>query len=258
MSSKKDNQQINIKLFGNKCAACYEDRMMQYNFNTVPFERHLNEALKLIPNNSKVVDIGCGTGELIRKIAKNKKGIFLGVDLSAPMIKIAKSKSMGIANLNFDIMNALNLELETNSFDFALMRGSLHHLPQPVKAIEEAFRILKNKGQLHILDVLSYEDSAIDKFFNITNTMRQPANYRFYSKSKLHEFCKKAGFNRVKILEHVITMELDKWLKTYNRYETVKNLFLNSSMKIKQAFNLREENDIYLIDFISFYLIASK
>lgn len=258
MSSKKGNQQINIQLFDNNRAALYEDRKLEYNFNTVPFKWHLNNALRLIPDDSKLIDIGCGTGELIRNIAKNKKGNFLGVDLSESMINTAKSKSSQINDINFDVMSSLHLKLEDNTFDFALMRGALHHFPDPQKAIDEAFRILKNSGQMHILDILSYEDSETDEFFNKTNAIRQPANFRFYSKSKLNELCKNAGFTNIKIIENVISMELDKWLNTYQETEKVKNLFLNSSEKIENAFNLREENEILLVDFVSFYLIALK
>jgi len=258
MSSKKDNKQINIQLFDNKRASSYEDRKLEYNFNTVPFEWHLANSLKFISNNSKVIDIGCGTGELIRNIAKNKTGKFIGVDLSESMIDIAKSNTPNIQNIQFDAMSSLDLKIENNEFDFALMRGALHHFSNPQKAIGEAFRILKKNGQLHILDILSYEDSEIDIFFNKTNVLRQPANFQFYPKSKLVEFCKNAGFNQIELFEHIITMDLDKWLNTYNETEKVRNLFLNSSEKIKKAFNLREENRIFLIDFVSFYLVAKK
>ena len=98
--------------------------------------------MKLITNNSKVIDIGCETGELIRNIAENKTGKFLSIDLSASMINIAKSKSSKIHNINFQVMSSLNLKLNNNTLDFALMRGAFHHFPNPQKAIKEAFRIL--------------------------------------------------------------------------------------------------------------------
>lgn len=258
MNFKKSNEQTNIKLFDNKRANNYENRKMEYNFNTVPFEWHISIALKLIKNDLKIVDIGCGTGELIRALALEKKNEFMGVDLSKSMIKVAKNNSKSFENLSFDTMSATDLKIEDKTFDIALTRGALHHFPNPLKAIQEIYRTLKDEGELHILDILSYEDSEVDELFNKTNVLRQPANFKFYSKSKLDEFCNEAGFKKNKIYKHKITIELDKWLKTYNEYEKVKNLFLNSSNNIKSAFNIREERGVFLIDFISFYLIASK
>jgi len=258
MAQELGSIETNKKLFSDKRAKRYENRKLEYNFNTVPFEWHFLKALSSINDGLEVIDIGCGTGELIRKIAQQKQGQFLGVDLSQSMIKSAKDKSKDISNLSFDVMSSLDLKIKDKSFDVAIMRGSLHHFPDPLKSIKEAFRILKDKGELHILDILSYEEKEIDKIFNKTNVLRQPANHKFYAKSKLNKFCKNAGFKEIKIFEHKITMELEKWLKTYQNYDEVKSFFLNSSEKIKKAFNLRSDNAKYLLDFKSFYLIAKK
>jgi ubiquinone/menaquinone biosynthesis C-methylase UbiE len=258
MIKEMESVETNKKLFSEKRAEKYEDRKLEYNFNTVPFKWHLTKAFSSIKDGLEILDIGCGTGELLRKIAQQKKGKFLGVDLSPSMIERAKDKAKDIENLSFDVMSSLHLRIKDKSFDIAIMRGALHHFPDPLKSINEAFRILKEKGELHILDILSYEEKEIDEFFNKASVLWQPANFRFYAKSKLNEFCKKAGFKKPRIFEHKITMELEKWLKTYQNYDKVKSLFLNCSKNIKKAFNLRLENGEYLIDFNSFYLIAKK
>ena len=53
---------------------------------------------KIIPTNKIVLEIGCGTGDLLAYL-KPKKGY--GYDISGEMIKIAKSKYGSKKNLRF-------------------------------------------------------------------------------------------------------------------------------------------------------------
>lgn len=151
-----DNININKSLFDNARAITYEDRAVEYNFNTVPFEWHLEKAKQLIPEGVKVIDIGCGTGELIRNLSKHVNSHFLGVDLSGHMIAQAKKEAKETKNITFDVMSALDLKIADEAYDIAIMRGALHHFHNPERSLSEAFRVLKENGQLHILDILSY------------------------------------------------------------------------------------------------------
>ena len=63
------------------------------------------EIRKIIPGNSTVIDIGCGTGRLLESILKNKKDIkYTGIDISEKLIdearKNLKNNSLKIALIN--------------------------------------------------------------------------------------------------------------------------------------------------------------
>ena len=67
-----------------------------------------------IPEKSRVIEIGCGTGELLNAV-KPEYGV--GIDFSANMIEIAKKN---FPNLVFDVQDAENLEIKER-FDYIIL-----------------------------------------------------------------------------------------------------------------------------------------
>ena len=61
-------------------------------------------------------------------------------DMHTNLLELAYKK--GIID-NFSKQNAEKLEFETNSFDYVLIKETLHHLPRPWLAIYEAYRVCK-------------------------------------------------------------------------------------------------------------------
>ena len=105
----------------------------------------IEEYKKLVPKQSykKTLDLGCGTVEFYELITKNLKSTYTGVDLSPDMLKVGKSKYQKIKLYEAD---AENLPFKNNSFDLVVGRGIIHHLPDPKKGCQEAFRVLKKGG----------------------------------------------------------------------------------------------------------------
>jgi len=99
-----------IRVDFSKIATKYED------YSSV--QRSAGELLlKLleIGNNDDVLDLGCGVGNLTRKIRKMTKGKVVGIDLSKEMIReaIEKSRNLDIA---FEVKSAEELDYK-NRFD---------------------------------------------------------------------------------------------------------------------------------------------
>jgi SAM-dependent methyltransferase len=84
-----------------------------------------------IPDNSSVVDIGCGTGALVFQLA-GKCGKVVGIDLSTKMLKFAEKQKdeAGHSNVEFFHGDAASL-LETldEKFDYATIAVALHEMP---------------------------------------------------------------------------------------------------------------------------------
>jgi len=85
-----------------------------------------------IPKKSNVIDIGCGTGEILNHV-EPARGV--GIDISDAMIKIAKEKFSHLRFINSDIDN-LSLD---RKFDYVIMADIIDHLPD----IWETFVSLK-------------------------------------------------------------------------------------------------------------------
>jgi len=94
----------------------------------------------------KILEIGCGTGNLTRRMEDviSEKGFIVGLDLSRKMIGVAKQK-MKFAN--FVTALGEKLPFVDSSFDLVVGIAILHHLPELGAFFEEISRVLKRKGK---------------------------------------------------------------------------------------------------------------
>jgi len=93
------------------------------------------------------LDVGTGTGLVAHLIGPRvSPGSVIGIDLSAHMLALAKSKQS--KNVQFVGMAAERLVFRPATFDLVTMGEALAYLADPVAALEEAHRVLKPKGRI--------------------------------------------------------------------------------------------------------------
>lgn len=92
----------------------------------------VQRALRAIPQTSSVLDLGCGTGELARGLARHgHRGTYLGIDASRSMLDLASERvrfpwaSFLLADLTRDEW----AEQTTGPFDRIFLLAALHHIP---------------------------------------------------------------------------------------------------------------------------------
>lgn len=96
----------------------------------------------------KLLDVGCGTGYLFELLLAQREAKYHGLDLSPEMLKMAEAKLGSRVTL---VEGAADrLPYADHSFDVVTCIQSFHHYPDPDKAMQEAFRVLKSGG-LYIL-----------------------------------------------------------------------------------------------------------
>ncbi len=118
-----------------------------------PFLRPVHRAMldALVRRQCRsVVDLCCGTG-LLAGMADHAGLTPTGVDISAPMLEIAKRKYPDLA---FGLGDATDVPFEDNAFDSATISFALHEKPvQVARAIlTEATRIVRPGGVVVIAD----------------------------------------------------------------------------------------------------------
>jgi SAM-dependent methyltransferase len=100
----------------------------------------------------RVLDVGCGTGWLVRKIAPLvPAGLTAGIDISDGMARRAESLSAPLPNVVFSRGEAEAIPWESSFFQKALSVESAYYWPDPAKALGEIFRVLSPGGSAWIL-----------------------------------------------------------------------------------------------------------
>jgi len=109
--------------------------------------RYRQKILELcdVPNGGRVLDVGCGNGNLINAISQKRNIEAYGIDISPKMIEECRSHYNGI---QFMVATGENLDFSNKFFDAVTICCVLHHLHDPKNFFEEARRVLKPGGIL--------------------------------------------------------------------------------------------------------------
>lgn len=140
-----------------------------------------------------LADIGCGTGEMLKRIREQygEGKLLLGVDISPKSIEVAETALRDKAKLVVGDVD--DLPLEDRSVDVALNMHSFHHYPHPARSLKEMRRVLKYGGYLLMVE----NDYPLFKRLkgNIRHivTMHIQGDVKMYSVKELVRMIQKAG-----------------------------------------------------------------
>jgi SAM-dependent methyltransferase len=96
-----------------------------------------------LQTTSRVLDIGCGTGNYTGLLQKVTQARVFGIDPSPGMLEKARQKHPGIT---FRQAEAARLPFADNDFDFIYMTDVIHHIPDIAALFVEIQRVLKEAG----------------------------------------------------------------------------------------------------------------
>jgi len=110
--------------------------------------------LKHVPVNcGNALEIGCGTGAFARQLAGRCEHV-IGIDLSAEMIRVARSRSSRFENLEFELADAMSWKFAQSHFDFICSIATLHHLEQR-ELLPKIKAALRPGGVFVLLDLVA-------------------------------------------------------------------------------------------------------
>ena len=128
----------------------YEDSWSQYLY----FDRIHKGVIRLVNGESApgdIVDIGCGTGRLLRKIRERwPYARLIGVDPAEGMVK--KARQM-MPDSTFMVSPAESIPLPDTSVDLVFSTTSFHHWSDQLQGLREIRRVLRSGGQFFLADV---------------------------------------------------------------------------------------------------------
>ena len=93
-----------------------------------------------VPDDSKVIDFGCGDGSLLKELMDTKRVLGYGVEIND--IKIQKCIAKGVPVIKQDIDLGIN-EFESSNFDLSIMARSIQCLKNPANALKGMLKLSK-------------------------------------------------------------------------------------------------------------------
>jgi len=145
------NNQEDVQSFERR-SSTYEQSALQKLF----FDRIHQAALDMLPNDfipANILDIGCGTGRLLRKVSACWPSARLtGVDPAEGMIREARNLT---PEATFYVSSAESLPLPDASADLVMSTMSFHHWQNQAQGVCQMARVLHPGGYVILADLLT-------------------------------------------------------------------------------------------------------
>jgi SAM-dependent methyltransferase len=106
-----------------------------------------------LPEAARVLDVGCGTGEVASRLAAAMpRATLVGVDVLEGSVALARERHAALApRLSFAQGDAYALAFPDASFDLVVCRHVLQAIPEPERAVAEMRRVARPGGWMHLL-----------------------------------------------------------------------------------------------------------
>jgi len=138
-----------------------------------------------------ILDLGTGPGYLPIEIARRAPDInIIGVDLSRSLVRMAQANAAKTSfshQLQFEVGNAARLPFDRASFDMVISTGMLHSLKNPVAALHEMHRVVKNGGEAWIYDPANIADCIDARKWKASLNPRERVFLWFFRLIGLHQ-----------------------------------------------------------------------
>ena len=136
---------------------------------------------ELIENKSKVLDVGCGDGDLMKYLFENKTKDIRGLEISKESVQNCLSKGLPVieGNAENDLMQFPN-----HSFEYVILSQTLQAFLNPEKVIKELLRV----GKKAIVTIPNFGHWKVRLKLLINGTMPLTENlpYEWHNTPNLH------------------------------------------------------------------------
>ena len=183
--------------------------------------------LKFVPvkPGERVLEVGCGTGVVVRDLAAlvGRRGEVVGVDASRRLLERARAlcrESAGGARIALRVADGARLPFAAHRFDAALAVTVILHVADPLRVAREMTRVTRPGGRVGLQDqdfgvvALTHPDRALTE--RIMRGVAERVYEEPHSGRRLPGLLRAAGLVDVRLLTDVYQdTTLEPWTKTF-------------------------------------------
>ncbi len=142
-----------------------------------------------LKKNASVLDLGCGTGRLMSRLAAEFPTMrAIGLDLSPKMLLEARARNQYRDRLIFVSGRAESLSFADEQFDAVFCTMSFLHYPHPQQVFHQVSRVLANGGRFYLVDGYGVEH-------NFSSFVPWIGEMRLYNRQQREELGTEAGLS---------------------------------------------------------------
>ena len=190
----KPKQLIKSERFWDNISKRFSDSNRK--MNSPALQTVKQNAGKYFTPTDKILDIGCGPGDITFEIARQTKEVY-ATDISEGMIGAAKQKAIdkNITNIEFIQTDLFEMKFQSGSFDVITAFNVLQYINVKQNPYDKIYELLKPHGLfISSTPCLRERKSALRFILAGLTTMKIVPEILFYKKSELESEIKESGF----------------------------------------------------------------
>ena len=183
--------------------------------------------LKFVPvgSGARVLEVGCGTGVVVRDLAAlvGRRGKVVGIDASRRLLDRARALCRETARrtpIALRVADAASLPFAADRFDAALAITVILHVADPLRVVREMARVTRPGGRVGVQDqdfgvvAVTHPDRALTE--RIMRGVAERVYAEPHSGRRLPGLLRAAGLVDVRLLTDVYQdTTLEPWTKTF-------------------------------------------
>jgi len=154
----------------------------------------------IVEDNSECLDVGCWTGNLGKKLIKEKKCRVDGIDFNPEALTKAKDRGyQEVFNINLNC-NPDEIKKIRKKYDCIICADVLEHLADPELILSLLMKKMKKEGVIissipNIAFIKQRVELLFGKFeYNLAGGIMDKTHLRFFTAKSLQALCERCGF----------------------------------------------------------------